>query len=214
MTLEEAWSGRKPSVDHFKVFGCIAYAHIPDQKRTKLDDKGAKCIFLGVSEHSKAYKLFNPIIEKVITSRDVVFDEEKTWVWSGESKKQQQIPANFDAIGDSIEQSPEPDEIPPEDDLPADDQSPQIQRPRKRPSWMIDYVSGDELSDDDTIAHFALFADSTPFAFEDAVRDPCQGGCYTYSHSLAFCGPVPNPQYLGSNGQILTLSPDGRDGGI
>ena len=171
MTPEEAWSGRKPSVDHFKVFGCIAYAHIPYQKRTKLDDKGAKCIFLGVSEHSKAYKLFNPIIEKVIASRDVVFDEEKTWVWSGESKKQQQIPANFDATGDSIEQSPEPDEIPPEDDLPADDQSPQIQRPRKRPSWMIDYVSGDKLSDDDTIAHFALFADSTPLAFEDAIEN-------------------------------------------
>ena len=87
------------------------------------------------------------------------------------AKRQQQIPANFDATGDSIEQSLEPDEIPPEDDLPADDQLPQIQRPRKRPSWMIDYVSGDELSDDDTIAHFALFADSTPLAFEDAVED-------------------------------------------
>lgn len=33
MTPEETWSGRKPSVDHFKVFGCIAYAHIPDEKR-------------------------------------------------------------------------------------------------------------------------------------------------------------------------------------
>ncbi|KAJ8622137.1 hypothetical protein MRB53_030666 [Persea americana] len=120
-----------------------------DQKWTKLDDKGAKCIFLGVSEHSKAYKLFNPITEKVIASRDVVFDEEKTWVWSGESKKQQQIPANFDATGDSIEQSLELDEIPPEDDLPADDQSPQIQRPRKRPSWMIDYFckSEDQVAD-------------------------------------------------------------------
>ena len=33
MTLEEAWSGRKPTVDHFRIFGCIAYAHIPDKKR-------------------------------------------------------------------------------------------------------------------------------------------------------------------------------------
>ncbi|CAL9024982.1 unnamed protein product [Prunus brigantina] len=32
MTPQEAWSGRKPSVDHFKVFGCIAYAHILDEK--------------------------------------------------------------------------------------------------------------------------------------------------------------------------------------
>ncbi|RVW79987.1 Retrovirus-related Pol polyprotein from transposon TNT 1-94 [Vitis vinifera] len=45
MTPEEAWSGRKPTVDHFKIFGCIAYAHVPDEKRKKLDDKGEKCVF-------------------------------------------------------------------------------------------------------------------------------------------------------------------------
>ena len=45
MTPEEAWSGRKPAVDHFKIFGCIAYAHVPDEKMKKLDDKGEKCVF-------------------------------------------------------------------------------------------------------------------------------------------------------------------------
>ena len=44
LTLEEAWSGRKPAVDHFKIFGCIAYAHIPDEKRKKLDDKGERIL--------------------------------------------------------------------------------------------------------------------------------------------------------------------------
>ncbi|KAI5343337.1 hypothetical protein L3X38_011213 [Prunus dulcis] len=48
LTLEEAWSGREPAVGYFKVFGCIAYAHIPDEKRKKLDDKGEKCVFLGI----------------------------------------------------------------------------------------------------------------------------------------------------------------------
>nr|GEW75859.1 hypothetical protein [Tanacetum cinerariifolium] len=33
MTPEEAWSGIKPSVEHFKVFGCIGHVHIPDVKR-------------------------------------------------------------------------------------------------------------------------------------------------------------------------------------
>ena len=78
MTPKEAWSGRKPVVDHFKIFGCIAYAHIPDEKRKKLDDNGEKYVFLGVSEVSKAYKLFNPLTKKIVTSRDVVFDEENT----------------------------------------------------------------------------------------------------------------------------------------
>jgi hypothetical protein len=32
MTPYEAWSGRKAGVSHLKVFGCIAYAHVPDEK--------------------------------------------------------------------------------------------------------------------------------------------------------------------------------------
>lgn len=73
MTTEEAWSGRKPAVHYFRVFGCIAYAHIADHKRKKLDSKGEKCIFLGVSDASKAYKLYNPSTKKIVISRDVVF---------------------------------------------------------------------------------------------------------------------------------------------
>jgi len=30
ITPEEALSKHKPSVDHFKIFGCIAYAHVTD----------------------------------------------------------------------------------------------------------------------------------------------------------------------------------------
>ena len=31
-TPEEAWSGIKPSVDHFLVFGCVSYALVLDRK--------------------------------------------------------------------------------------------------------------------------------------------------------------------------------------
>ncbi|PNX64970.1 retrovirus-related Pol polyprotein from transposon TNT 1-94, partial [Trifolium pratense] len=47
MTPEEAWSGRKPSVNHFRVFGCLAHVHIPDSQRKKLDSKSKKCVLLG-----------------------------------------------------------------------------------------------------------------------------------------------------------------------
>jgi hypothetical protein len=76
MTPEEAWSGMKPSVAHLRSFGCKAYAHVPDQKRTKLDSKTRECIFLGYSEDSKAYRLFDPRTRNVIKSRDVIFDEQ------------------------------------------------------------------------------------------------------------------------------------------
>ncbi|CAJ2632965.1 unnamed protein product [Trifolium pratense] len=46
VTPEEAWSGIKPSVSHFKKFGCIAYVHIPDNLRKKLDDKSIICVHL------------------------------------------------------------------------------------------------------------------------------------------------------------------------
>lgn len=45
--LEKAWSGRRPSIKHLKVFGCITYAYVLDQLKKKLDDKGEKCIFIG-----------------------------------------------------------------------------------------------------------------------------------------------------------------------
>ena len=52
----EAWSGRKPSAQHLRVFGSICYAHIPKEKRHKLEEKTQKGIFLGYSTQSKGYK--------------------------------------------------------------------------------------------------------------------------------------------------------------
>ena len=76
---EEAWSGRKQGVTHMRVFGCVAYAHIPDQLRRKLDSKGEKCIFIGYSDESKAYRLYIPSTKKFFFSRDVQFIEEEAW---------------------------------------------------------------------------------------------------------------------------------------
>jgi hypothetical protein len=39
VSLENIPFGVKPTVSHFKVFGSFAYAHIPDKKRVKLDEK-------------------------------------------------------------------------------------------------------------------------------------------------------------------------------
>ena len=78
---EEMWSGVKPKVDYFRVFGCLAHVHVPDQKKTKLDDKSLQCVLLGVSHESKAYRLFDPATRRIIMSRDVSFEEDKGWNW-------------------------------------------------------------------------------------------------------------------------------------
>jgi hypothetical protein len=75
-TQQEAYSGKKPSVAHFKVFGCECYMHVPDEDHTKLELKSRKCIFLGYDMESKAYRLYDPQARKVQLSRYVVFLEE------------------------------------------------------------------------------------------------------------------------------------------
>ncbi|MCO5596690.1 hypothetical protein L7F22_050758 [Adiantum nelumboides] len=73
ITPYESWYDRKPSVNYLRVFGCLAYAHIPQQLRGKLDDKAVKCIFVGYSSGSKGYRLYNPATNKIFESRDVIF---------------------------------------------------------------------------------------------------------------------------------------------
>jgi hypothetical protein len=82
MVPEERWTGLKPDVEYFRVFDSIAHVHVPEQKRTKLDDRSHKCILLGVSDESKAYRLYDPVTKKIIISRDVIFEEGGKWEWN------------------------------------------------------------------------------------------------------------------------------------
>jgi hypothetical protein len=79
MTPKEKFTGKKPDVSHFRMFGCIAYVHVPNEKRSKLDPKAEKCIFIGYSLEQKGYKCFNLSIRKLQVSRNVVFDEMVSW---------------------------------------------------------------------------------------------------------------------------------------
>jgi hypothetical protein len=83
----EAWSRRKPSVYHLRVFRSIGYTHIPDQERSKLDDKSKRYIFIGYDANSKGCKLYNPSSDKIVISRDVEFDEEDFWEWSTQEEE-------------------------------------------------------------------------------------------------------------------------------
>ena len=76
-TPHKVWTGKKPSLSHLRVFGCDAYVHVPKEKRTKLDNKSERCIFIGYKDGLKGYKLWNPETRKVVYSRDVVFREVK-----------------------------------------------------------------------------------------------------------------------------------------
>lgn len=75
----ETWKGKKHNVFHFRVFRCVCYSLVPYELRRKLDDKIEKCIFIGYSEESKAYKLYNLVSKKLMIRRDVKLEEEDSW---------------------------------------------------------------------------------------------------------------------------------------
>jgi hypothetical protein len=76
-TPHEVWSGKKPSLQHLRVFGCDAYVHVPKENRSKMDKKDEKCIFIGYKDGVKGYNLWNRETKKIVYSRDVVFREVK-----------------------------------------------------------------------------------------------------------------------------------------
>ncbi|XP_039047814.1 uncharacterized protein LOC120188444 [Hibiscus syriacus] len=75
-TTIKAWFGGKPSVKHLRVFGSICYAHIPAQKKNKLDAKTEREIFLVYDSQAKGYRIFNLDTEKIMISRDVEFNKD------------------------------------------------------------------------------------------------------------------------------------------
>ncbi|KAI3734276.1 hypothetical protein L6452_13741 [Arctium lappa] len=180
VTPQEAWTGFKPGISHLKIFGCLAYSHIPDQRRSKLDDKSEKTIFVGYSEHSKAYKLYNPQTRKVIVSRDVIFDEDKIWDGSDFTKDEiipiieEEVQDNDLTRGDNDHN--EDSNIPTPNTLrslrskePISSSSSEIQ-PRKTRS-MRDLLDNTQRLDFDNTADFVLFADADPIDFHEACKE-------------------------------------------
>jgi hypothetical protein len=85
MTPEEAFSGRKPQVGHFRIFGCITYSYVPSEKRTKLEPTTERGIFVGYSETSKAFRIYLPSLR-----RDVGFEEDRAFRKSRGTKRGEQ----------------------------------------------------------------------------------------------------------------------------
>ena len=45
--------GASSNFKHLRIFGNIAYVHVPDDKRKKLDAQSEKCIVVGYSHEQK-----------------------------------------------------------------------------------------------------------------------------------------------------------------
>ncbi|MBC7870646.1 MAG: DDE-type integrase/transposase/recombinase [Chitinophagaceae bacterium] len=90
----EAWHGFKPSLKHLRVWGCLAFVQVPNEKRKKLDFKAVSGIFVGYHVTNKQYSIYDPIGQRLHRSRDVVFREDRQYrvpVVIGENDENDQL---------------------------------------------------------------------------------------------------------------------------
>lgn len=73
-TRKELFTGVKPDVNHFRIFGCPIYIDVPIRKRTKLEPSNRKGLFLGYNETSKAYAIYILELRKTVVSKHVKFE--------------------------------------------------------------------------------------------------------------------------------------------
>jgi hypothetical protein len=92
MTPAEAFLGKKPNASYLRAFGCKAYVHVPEAKRTKLDPKSCVCVFTGYDMESKAYRFYDPAKDTIVISRDVAFDEEGVGLQSAPKQGEDPFP--------------------------------------------------------------------------------------------------------------------------
>ena len=71
----ELWRGRRPNISYFHAFGCECYILNTRDQLGKFDSKVDKGIFLGYSETSKAYRIYNSRTSVVEESIHVKFND-------------------------------------------------------------------------------------------------------------------------------------------
>lgn len=73
----ELWFGRKMKIDKLRHFGCECYVLTQAQKRGKISRKSEKGILVGYDIDSPCYRIYMKEKREVISSDNVIFDEEK-----------------------------------------------------------------------------------------------------------------------------------------
>jgi hypothetical protein len=77
-TPEEAFTGKKPDVSHFKIFGSSIYVHVTKNTRKKLELTSEVGIFVGYIETPHNYHVYFPNSKMIVMQRDIKFYEGKS----------------------------------------------------------------------------------------------------------------------------------------
>ena len=89
---EASYTGKSVDLKDLKIFGSLAFVHIPHGERKKLEYKSRKCMFVGYDLQSKAYRVYDHTRKKIIITRDVVFDEKRVGLHHLQEEPSSNIP--------------------------------------------------------------------------------------------------------------------------
>ncbi|KAJ4724624.1 Retrovirus-related Pol polyprotein from transposon TNT 1-94 [Melia azedarach] len=153
------------------------HVHVPDERRTKLDDKSESFIFIGYDSSSKGYKLYNPNSKMIVISRDVIFDEEGEWNFGPDVDDFNFFPlfeeeSIIEQAGDAREEPTTPYTPPTSPTTNNQGDSPPSfleEKNEERTRSFRDLYEETERLDNLTL--FCLFAECEPMSFGEAIQD-------------------------------------------
>ncbi|KAH9092435.1 hypothetical protein LEN26_018385 [Aphanomyces euteiches] len=102
--FEKLWKS-KPDLGNLRIFGCEAYAHVESHQRTKFASKTIRAMYLGHEPNVKGYRLYTSSPERIIVSRNVVFNETKSFFTEEPSADESPVSQLIDEIDDDDELS-------------------------------------------------------------------------------------------------------------
>lgn len=66
--------GRKPNINHMRLFGIECFYTISMEKSVKLDAKSKKDLLMGYEEGSTNHRVYDPTSRRVFPARDITFN--------------------------------------------------------------------------------------------------------------------------------------------
>ena len=74
-THGEAFTGKKPNVSHFNIFGSFFYVHMTKDTRKKLEPTNEVGIFVGYTKTPNNFRVYFPKRKMIFVRWDIKFDE-------------------------------------------------------------------------------------------------------------------------------------------
>uniref|UniRef100_A0A1X7SV83 Retroviral polymerase SH3-like domain-containing protein n=1 Tax=Amphimedon queenslandica TaxID=400682 RepID=A0A1X7SV83_AMPQE len=116
------WSGKKPDLSNIRTFGCMVYSHIPEGQRRKLDMKANKLRFVGYTESTSNYKVWDEVKRRCYVRHDLIFNEDDFGETNNVVEKEGLEVENEEPIGTISSSDNRQREDPSQEELPSEQQ--------------------------------------------------------------------------------------------